>query len=234
MKHKLHIAYCNREDLTRGAIADTRDIGNVHLWPNNGAQALDIPGIEQHVLPDISPISMLNMMIQSSWDDDVMFWAHNDCTAQPGAALEFFQKTEELFASDKKWGVHFTLYDILCAFNMKAIREIGYWDPMYYQYTADVDYYHRVAIAGYSIEQWLAPGCDGRIGHHGSMTVRSDKLLNHRTQWAAKNDSAYFKFKWGQPPGTVPFESFNPAPPALHPAQRALRQHQSYPGGQRA
>jgi hypothetical protein len=125
MKYKLHIAYRNREDLTREAVASVRDIGNSHLWPNNGAQALDLPDIEQHVLPDMSPVSVINMMTQASWDDDVMFWAHNDCFAHPGAAADFLKATEELFVSDKKWGVHFSLYDTLCAFNMRAVREIG-------------------------------------------------------------------------------------------------------------
>lgn len=229
MKYKLHVAYMNREDLTREAIESVRDIGNIHLWPNNGALALDIPNVTDHVLPDMSPISVINMMIQSSWDDDVMFWAHNDCLAHPGAAAEFLQSTEELFASDKNWAVYFTLYDILCAFNMKAIREIGYWDPMFWQYTADNDYYHRVANAGYSIEQWLVPGCNGRIEHRGSMTVRSDPLFNHRTQFRANIDREYFKLKWGEPPGKVPFAGLNP--PMIHAAQRALRQRITLPNG---
>lgn len=224
MKYKLHVAYRNREDLTCEAIESVRDIGNIHLWPNNGAKALDIPGIEQHVLPDLSPISVLNMMIQSSWDDDVMFWAHNDCFAQPGAAAEFLQKTNDLFLSDVKWGVYFSLYDILCAFNMKAVREIGYWDPVFFQYTADNDYYHRIINAGYTIEQW--PEGRVRVEHRGSMTVRSDPVFNYVTQFRERQriDKLYYALKWGglvgQETNATPFADFTPFTP---PNRRGMR-----------
>lgn len=220
MKYKLHIAYRNREDLLREAVESTRDIGNIHLWPNNGA---DVPGIENvtvRVLPVMSPISVINMMIQSSWDDDVMFWAHNDCFAHPGAAGDFLKATEALYATDKKWGVHWTLYDILCAFNMKAIREVGYWDPMFFQYTADAEYYFRLTNAGYSHEQW-ENGRDGRVEHRGSMTVRSDGVFNHLTQWRERErfDRKYYKFKWGGDIGNeqfaTPFADFTPKPGLL-------------------
>lgn len=205
MRYKLHVAYRNREDLTREAIESVRDIGNIHLWPNNGAKALDIPGIEQHVLPDMSPISVLNMMIQSSWDDDVMFWAHNDCFAHPGVAAAFFKATETLSA-DKSWGVHFSLYDILCAFNMNAVREIGYWDPVFFQYTADNDYYHRLRHGGFREVQW-PEGRDGRVEHRGSMTIRSDPMFNYITKWRERQrtDKNYYQFKWG---GLVGEEQF--------------------------
>lgn len=217
MKYKLHIAYRNREDLLRDAVKSVGEIGNLHLWPNNGAQVLaDVPCQVVHPLPDMSPISVINMMIQSSWDDDVMFWAHNDCFAHPGAAVEFKAATEALFASDVKWGVHFSLYDVLCAFNMKAVREIGYWDPMFFQYTADNDYYHRLVSAGYSQMQW-DKGRDGRhVEHRGSMTVRSDPLFNHITQWRERTrfDKNYYKLKWGGDVShenyTAPFADFRP------------------------
>lgn len=215
MKYKLHIAYRNRVDLLRDAVNSTSDIGNLHLWPNNGAELVpDLPGVV-HELPALSPVSVINMMIQSSWDDDVMFWAHNDCFAHPNAAADFKAATEALYATDKKWGVHWSIYDILCAFNMKAVREVGYWDPMFFQYTADAEYYMRMTKAGYSQEQW-APGRDGRVEHRGSMTVRSDQVFNHATQWRerTKFDKSYYAMKWGGAPGgerfATPFEDFHP------------------------
>lgn len=225
MKYKLHVAYRNREDLTREAIESVRDIGNIHLWPNNGAKALDIPGIEQHVLPDLSPISVLNMMIQSSWDDDVMFWAHNDCFAHPGAAADFLKITEDLYATDQSWGVHFSLYDILCCFNMKAVREVGYWDPVFFQYTADNDYYHRLRHGGFREVQW-PEGRDGRVEHRGSMTVRSDPLFQYVTQFRERQriDKLYYALKWGGLVGAEtndkPFADFTPFTP---PNRRGMR-----------
>lgn len=207
MKYKLHIAYANREDLAREAIDSARDIGNIHLWPNGGAEALDgVSVTKQTVLPLLTPVCVINMMIQSSWDDDVMFWMHNDAFARPGVAADFLKSVEALAASDKKWGVCFTTYDVLCAFNMKAVREVGYWDPMFFQYTADPDYYHRLTAGGWELLNW-EKAHEGGVEHRGSMTVRSDKLFNHFVQWRERDkfDKRYYAFKWG---GSIAHETF--------------------------
>jgi hypothetical protein len=225
MRYQLHIAYRNRLDLLRDAMGSLRDIGNFHIWPNNGAPSLPNPEVDIDIpvgtkitpLPDISPISVINMMMHSSVQqgDDVMFWAHNDCFAEPGAAAEFKAATEQLHASGTKWGVYFSLYDILCAINVKAIKEVGYFDPMFFQYTADVEYYYRMKRSGYAVETWL-PGRDGRIKHRGSMTVRSDGVFNYATQWRERTrfDKNYYALKWGAAPGgelfAEPFQDYRP------------------------
>lgn len=199
MKHKLHFAYANREDLLKEAVESARDIGHIHLWPNNGAKPVDdITDVTYHQLPDMAPVGVINMMIQSSWDDDVMFWMHNDGLAKPGIADDFKHFVLGIHEHHKSdWGVIFSLYDILCAFNMKAVRAVGYWDPMFFQYTADMDYYHRLTAAGFPSIQY-GPGRDG-VEHRGSMTVRSNHLFNHITQWreGTRFDKKYYAMKWG-------------------------------------
>jgi hypothetical protein len=204
MNYKLHIPFINREDLLRDAVESTRAIGNVHVWAGAGLPSPDIAGVTHHRLPPMSAVDTINMMIQSSWDDDVMFWAHNDCFAHPGVAEGFLAYVQTL---DGQWGLCETLYDVLCAFNMKAVREVGYWDPMFFQYTADPDYYYRLKVAGYRTAQF-PNGRDGRVEHRGSMTVRSDKLFNHRVQFRerTKFDKAYYALKWGGLPGGERFQ----------------------------
>lgn len=218
MKYKLHIAWANNEELTRAAVASAADIGNIHLWPNNGAGVLtDLPVVKQTVLPEITPVSVINMMIQSSWDDDVMFWMHNDGFARPGIAQKFLETVtaHHLDPNDEKWGAIFTKYDVLCAFNMKAVREVGYWDAMFFQYTADPEYYGRMARAGWRFVNNPEMWGDG-VEHRGSMTVRTDKLFNFRTQWRERTrfDKKYYEFKWGGQIGhetfSKPFEDFRP------------------------
>lgn len=218
MKYKLHIAYKNRPDLTMDAIKSTREIGNLHLWPNGDApdfsnEFLAEEKVTVRRLPEMSPVDVINMMIQSSWEDDIMFWAHNDCFCQPGAAVDFFNFVKGLHEHHKSdWGVCYGLYDILCAFNMTAVRKVGYWDPMFFQYTADPDYYHRLTIAGFPPIQ--GPGHEGPIEHRGSMTVRSDPTFNRRVQWREKTkfDKSYYAMKWGGLPGAEkfakPFQEF--------------------------
>jgi hypothetical protein len=98
---------------------------------------------------------------------------------------------------------------------MKAVREIGYWDAMFFQYTADPEYYHRMKLAGYSIEEF-GPGVVHRTGAYkegdrqddGSATVRSDPLFNLRTQWRESTgfDKAYYRLKWGGNPGAETYD----------------------------
>jgi hypothetical protein len=197
----------NREDLTRDAVASARPIGNIHLWPNNGAGALDLPDVTQHVLPPISAVAVINMMIQASWDDDVLFWAHNDMRCPPDTAQKFLGRATEKFLDDAKWGVLFSTYDVLCCFNMKMIRDVGYWDPFFHQYVADVDYYRRMKLKDWSEEYYLS--VEHRNG--GSSTIKDDPIFNERIQIAARFGHEYYAAKWGGNQGreqfTTPFRN---------------------------
>lgn len=227
ISYKLHMAYANREDLAREACASVERIGNIHLWPNgdDADQLGCIPHVDKvHWMPPMAPVSLINCMIKESWNDDVMFWMHNDALALPGVAhrivervheLALVERVHELALSPKRWGALFTCYDVLCCFNMRCVREIGYWDPMFFQYTADVEYYHRMRKAGWSIEEF-GPGVVHRVGtlkpsdsaDNGSATVRSDPLFNYRTQWreATRFDKEYYRLKWGGLPGEETYE----------------------------
>jgi hypothetical protein len=218
MNYKLHMAYANREDLAVEAVGSVLDIGNIILWPNgdNADQLGNIAGVRSvRRMPPMAPVSLINLMIHDSWHDDVMFWMHNDALALPGVANRMLQRVRELHASDKKWGVLFTHYDVLCAFNMKCVREIGYWDPMFFQYVADVEYYHRMRKAGWTTEEF-GPGVVHRVGPYkpgdpendGSVTVRSDPLFAHRTAFRGQTqfDNQYYELKWGGFPGREKYD----------------------------
>lgn len=228
MKYKLHCLYANREDMMRRAVEQVRDIGNIHLWPNGNAHDPGVPDTTVHMLPPISIVSAINLAIQSSWDDDLMYWMHNDAFVMPGVAKEFRERCEA--EADAQWGVYFTCYDVLCCFNMRAVREVGFWDPMYFQYTSDVDYYRTLHVSGWPCRDF-GPGVlhlsgnmtapaeaqtipAGAPAHErarisamqlggGSATIRADSLFNMRTQFRASTgfDKAYYEMKWGGPEG---------------------------------
>lgn len=233
MKHKLHVAFANREDLLRDAVKSALPIGNIHVWADGVPSPTDIEGVTHHSLPPVPATSVINFMIKESWDDDVMFWMHNDGYARDGVAEKFLEFVKVKQASDEKWGVIFTNYDVLCAFNMKAVRECGYWDTMYYQYAADDDYYHNLLSHDYKIIEYGEEGVlhrnheAGIVGHGGSNTILADPLYNHRVQWRARTkfDEAYFQMKWGTAKQGYrkilnaragykrPFQNFNPTAP---------------------
>jgi hypothetical protein len=64
VKYKLHMAYANREDLAREAVASVQAIGNIHVWPNgDNPIGLGLPAhvAEEHWLPPMAPVSMINL-----------------------------------------------------------------------------------------------------------------------------------------------------------------------------
>lgn len=226
MKYKLQIPFKNREDLLREAVESTRAIGNAHIWAD-GVPSPDIAGVTHHQLPPMSSTAVYNMFIQNSWDDDVMFHQHTDARALDGVAERFKAFIEKKFAEDSKWGVVFTNYDTLCAFNMKAVRDVGYWDPMFFQYVADDDYYHRMGLAGWEVsyfadhsrEVFQPPRVIAGVFHHESSTFKSDPLYNYVNNWRNKEqvDRKYYILKWGSVNGRYghnttdfikPFENF--------------------------
>lgn len=209
MKHKLHIAYRNREDMLLDAVGSVRDIGCIHLWPNNGAADVDLPDVTKHRLPEMLTTGVINMMVQESWDDDVMFWAHNDMFCPPGVAKQFYEKAVQKFNSNEKWGVLFSTYDVLCCFNMKMYHDVGYWDPFFPQYVSDVDFYRRMTLRGWSEEYFLKDVVEHRSG---SSSIKADPLFNYRTQCTIGAAREYYNLKWGGAQGhekyKTPFYNF--------------------------
>jgi hypothetical protein len=232
MKYKLHIPFGSRTDLVEEAVSSARDIGNIHLWAS-GIDCPDIPDVTKHEPGLVTIVSLINMCLKESWDDDVMFLMHNDAFAKEGAAKKMLEFTENAWKTDPKWGMVFSHYDVLCAFNMKAVHEVGVWDTMYFQYRADVDYYHGLKKAGW---HELNSGLNDEIIHHGSTSIKSDALFNHRTQFRNRRDfdSQYYVFKWGGPPGGEKFQKpFQDFVPNQHYKYAPVRPHPMFSPAQR-
>src|ERR1700676_4258819 len=228
MKYKLHIPFGSRLDLLEEAVHAVRDIGNIHL----GADGIDCPPIPDVVVHEpglVSCVSLINMCIKSSWDDDVMFLCHNDAFAKEGVAKKMLDYTRNAFETDKQWGFIRSHYDVLAAYNMTAIRDTGYWDVMYFQYRADVDYYHLLKTRGW---HELDSGLNDGVIHNGQESVKSDPLFNYRTQFrnSVDFDGRYYQMKWGGDPGherySKPFENFRPEQPGFR--HQPVRPHPQF------
>ena len=88
--------------------------------------------------------------------------------AKPGVAKQFWSLCSGAFEGDnKRWEIALSHYDVLCAFNMAAVHDVGPWDTMYFQYHADVDYYRTLRAAGW---QELDSGLKDGVIHHGSQS----------------------------------------------------------------
>lgn len=208
MNYKLHIPFVNRVDLLEQAVLSVRDIGNIHVWLD-GVGAPNIRNVTFHWLPPLPFTSVMNLMIQSSINtmDDIMFFMHNDGLALNNADRKLLKAAVTKHLKGEHWGAIFTTYDVLCAFNVAALKDVGYWDTMFLQYTGDVDYYHRLRSAGWTIDQIK---CEVLHQNDASNTVKADPLLNARTQWREQTgfDKSYYQWKFGGMPGEEKHKAF--------------------------
>lgn len=204
MKYRLHIPFVNREDLLRDAVESVRDIGNIHVWAD-GVESPDIANVTHHALPEMPFTAVMNCLVRDSWNDDVMFFMHNDGFAPPTSAARLLKFVEDRFEKKEKFGVIFTTYDVLCCFNMEAVRAAGYWDTMFFHYVSDCDYYYRLKMAGFP--SIAVPGFEIRHRNDASNTNKADPIYNHRVQWRSRNgfDNQYYCLKWGGLPGHEKF-----------------------------
>lgn len=128
----------------------------------------------------------------------VFGYQHEDAEASEGTAEAFFRAVTELKASACKWSAILTQYDILSAYSVSAVADIGPWDTAFPDpnYHIDIDWFHRARLKGYELVQTDLP-----VSHldGGSVT--------RREPWRAQVhaitnpfNAAYYAAKWGAGP----------------------------------
>jgi len=125
---------------------------------------------------------------------DVLFLLHDDAEALGDTAERFDTYVEKLWKEDNKFGVVFTAYDALCAFNMDCVDIVGKWDTAFDQYWADNDYYDRIEKAGFS--KIRTEGFE--VQHVISATLHSDPHRKHIQRIFGPAYKRYLKSKRGK------------------------------------
>ena len=217
MKYILGIPYVNRPDLLRKAVdsvklfwPDTLVIDNSPQRELNTGRVLppDIKIYQPSVPLTFSQTMNLLQILAEEQHCDVFLFMHNDAEAQPGTPEAFLSMIQSLMNDKKKkWGVMFTHYDTLAAFNMEAIRVVGRWDTALPWYFSDNDYYRRLRLAGYEpVDSNLA------VVHHASSTIKSNESLSLKNSVTFSLYQQYYQTKWGGPTGKEKFQTpFNKA-----------------------
>jgi hypothetical protein len=205
----IFIPCVNRVDLLQKAIASVPldDRWQVEVINNTGAPVLDgIAAGDCNPPVPLTASQSLNYMqvIAKEWESPFYFFMHNDAEAEPGTVEGLYQMARAKTENGDKWGVIFTYYDTLAAYNTAAFAEVGPWDQNLPQYFTDNCMYRRMRLAGYELAESHLP-----VKHVGSQTIHSDplrELVNSITFPIYLN---YYQAKWGGPPGheifTVPF-----------------------------
>ncbi|HUD75907.1 MAG TPA: hypothetical protein VMQ76_12620 [Terracidiphilus sp.] len=106
-----------------------------------------------------------------------------------------------------KWHMIATCYDVLCAYNTAAIKELGGWNQMFLNYFSDNDLHRRAKLAGYEIVQApfhnVVHGVDG----DGSQTINSDPHLRRQNEILFPAYAHLYETIWGGGPGEEKFNT---------------------------
>lgn len=208
MKYKLYMPFVHGQDLMRKALSSiTAMNGNIVVIDNSHdgkAKEVAYPYNKEEDVEFYRPPVRLNfthtmnlMQERAKRDNlDVFFFMHNDAQCESGEDVKFLEKVKDYCDKYKKWGVLFTNYDTLCAFNMKAISEVGPWDTNFAQYFSDNDYYRRLKLAGYpSITLPI------KVKHEASSTIKRNHVLGQINGKTFPIFNDMYKAKWGGPTG---------------------------------
>jgi hypothetical protein len=222
MKYLLCISYVNRSDLLHKALLSIRPFLSQALVIDNSKnhELKHNETIKSLVKVEETPIHLTYTQVMNyihvkaaQRHCDVLFYMHNDAETYEHTFPRLLSFVEQLQQENHKWGLVYTFYDILAAFNMEAIRQAGPWDMNLPMYFSDNDYYRRIKLLNYELVESHLP-----MIHHGSSTIKSDPVRLIINGITFPLYQSYYQQKWGGEPGKetfhIPFQLFpiNPVP----------------------
>jgi hypothetical protein len=193
------------------------------LIDNSGCQELSTQGFGKDflVIEPIVPLTLTqshNTLIQIANEKacDFFMFMHNDAVAESGIPENFLELVQQLFDEKRNWGALFTDEvggshpDLLAAYNMKAINDVGRYDIVFHDYFSDWDYYRRMIIKGYEL---IDSGLNLIHQNGGSNTIHSNRMMNLLHHITFRLYRHYYILKWGGEPGKdqhiIPFSAHN-------------------------
>jgi hypothetical protein len=198
------IPYVNRLDLLERLLTVLRQAKYaVPVILNNSGCRLMFEDIVLYPTVPLTFTQTQNWMLLIAKERAIPFylWCHCDAIPEPDSVDRLYQRAVEEEEKGTKWGVIYTYYDILCAYNTEAMDAIGGYDTMFFDYASDCDVYRRMDLAGY---QRLESGI--RVGHdQGSQTIRSDPEQNRRVGLQVEYRTKLYRSMWGGDPGSERF-----------------------------
>lgn len=206
MKYLLGIPSVVRPDLLKRAVQSVEPLWPSTLIIDNSADGLDPQGWPLPILRPAVPLTFsqtMNLLYRLAEERrcDSLLFMHSDAEAGAGSPERFLTIVEEATMSGRRWGVAYTNYDALAAFNMGMMREVGPWDTVLPHYFADNDYYRRIRLARYDI---LETGL--KVKHKVSSTIRNDRRYGFLNKVTFPLYQSYYVAKWGGPAGAETYD----------------------------
>lgn len=201
LRYALFIGHRVNWDITLKALLSSIELGptNIRLIDMSGSTSLSTNPSNQ--VPEgvivldtpITPLSFSQMqeyMRKSAINEglDVYFWIHSDVILSKGTATKALESVEVMSTIDPNWGILFFSYDLFCAFNVEAIKNLS-WDTYIPHYKADYDYYLSMHLSNHTMYSgttndafipmkskpqnvpWPLPGSIKHVSH-GSVLMR--------------------------------------------------------------
>ena len=196
----LFIPYVNRRDLLDKAVRSSHG-GRVETIVINNS---DRPVIEHTAIAPPVPLTFAqtqNWMLKMAWEEPFYLFMHSDAEAVGDTVLRLVAMAQALTVQKRKWGVIFTAYDALAAFNTEAFQSVGGWDPFLEWYHADTDMYRRLRLAGYEMVESNLP-----VKHEPSSTLNADPAIKMKVNLMFPCRVAYYRAKWGGDAGSETFD----------------------------
>jgi hypothetical protein len=205
------VPFVNRIDLLQKLIPSVAELwDDLTIIDNSEKEIVAAPGKIKIFRPPV-PLSFTQSM---NWELEetlrqgkaYCIHMHNDAVIPEGTGerLLEYARTIHLPPHHPKWGVIYTLHDVLCVYNPKVYEAIGGYDTTFAAYFSDNDYFRRMDLAGWErINSGIAVkhGPDGQ----GSRTINSDPYLKYVNNITFPLYRAYYHAKWGGDPGNETF-----------------------------
>lgn len=199
------MTYVNRPDLLMRAVVSMSDIAeNLTIIDNSKDGIEDIFAPSKYIRP-IYPLfftQSINYALLEAKKSGCKFLLrqHSDAIAHPGVCLKVVEMARQLTKENRKWGVIFTVYDTLAAFNLDILEDVGLWDTVFPAYYSDNDWFRRIKLAGYEFIESGLP-----MDHEGSAALFSDPELRFMNDQTFSLYGQYYERKWGGIPGKETF-----------------------------
>jgi hypothetical protein len=203
------ITYVNRPDLLIRSVESMSDIAENLTIIDNSVDGIDLRFPPAKYLRPTYPLfftQAINYALLEAKKAGCAFLLrqHADAMAHSGVCLKVVEMARRLSADGWKWGVIFTVYDTLAAFNLDVLDDVGLWDTVFPAYFADNDWFWRIKLAGYQLVDSGFP-----MDHEVSAAIHSDPRLMFMNHQTFPLYQSYYERKWGGLPGhetfTVPF-----------------------------
>lgn len=203
---------CLHDDLTIIDNSPDGMVANIMVPTESGGYARWLPPVKVFRPP--VPLSFTQSM---NWEleetlrrgKSYCIHMHNDAVIPEGACEKLLEYARAINnplppLPHPKWGVIYTLHDVLCVYNPKVYGAIGGYDTTFAAYFSDNDYFRRMDLAGW---ERISSGIVVKHGPegHGSQTINSDAYLRHLNSVTFPLYREYYRAKWG---GVVGEEQF--------------------------